>query len=70
MLDLINSVEGSLLEKLTVLSADQEIPRFLTNLELHYRPRKSQPTVLILSRMDLVNTVPLYFYKIHFNIIL
>ena len=59
-----------LLEKLTGFAANQEIPRILCNLKVHYRTRKRPPTVHILSQLHPVPTTPSHFLKIHLNIIL
>jgi len=51
-------------------SASQEIPHILRNPEVHYGIHKNQPPVLILGQTNSVHALPLYFFKIHFNIIL
>jgi hypothetical protein len=51
-------------------SANQEIPHILLNLKFHYHTHNSPPLVPILSQINTVHTLPSYFSKIHFNIIL
>ena len=59
-----------LLEKLTGFAANQEIPRILWNLKVHYHTHKRPPPFPILSQLHPVPTTPSYFLKIHLNIIL
>jgi hypothetical protein len=50
-------------------SASQEILRILWNPKIHYRAYRNLPLVRILTQMNSVHIFPLYFPKIHFNII-
>jgi hypothetical protein len=51
-------------------SASQEISRLLGNPKVHYRVHKSPPLVPILNQTSPAHTIPTYFPKIHFNIII
>jgi len=50
-------------------SPSQDIRRILWNPQVHYHLNNSPLYVPILSKMNPVRTFPLYFFKIHFNII-
>jgi hypothetical protein len=58
-----------LLEKLTLFSACQEIPRILWNTKVHYRFHKCPPPVPIPNQLDPVHTSTSYYLKIRLNII-
>jgi hypothetical protein len=48
----------------------QDIPCLFWNPKAHYYIHKGQPFVLILSYLNPILTLPPYFFKTHFNIIL
>jgi hypothetical protein len=66
----LTSRSGIHSEKLRVRSASQEILRVLWNPKVHHRIHKSPTPVDILSQMNLIHTLKLYFPKTHFNIII
>jgi hypothetical protein len=47
-----------------------QIPRIVWNPKFHYRIHKSTPLVNVLNQTDTIHTVPAYFFKIYFNVIL
>jgi hypothetical protein len=61
---------NSFLDKAGSCSASCEIHHRLWNLKVHCHVHKALPMVPALSQMDLFHTFLLYFFKIHFNIIL
>jgi hypothetical protein len=64
------TVWSRLLQKLTVHSASQEIPRLLWNQKIHYRVHNSSPEVPIPSQINPVYTFPPYLSKTLFDIVL
>jgi hypothetical protein len=51
-------------------STSQEISRILWNLKIHDCVHNSIPLAPNLSQINPVHSVPFYFFKTHFNIIL
>jgi hypothetical protein len=51
-------------------SASQEIPHILWNLKIHDRVHNSLPLIPTFSQINPVHSVPSYFFKTHFNIML
>jgi hypothetical protein len=68
--DLSNSMEHSPSWEANSHSYSQEIRRPLWNTKVYYCGHKDPPLIPILSQMKPVHTLPSYFFKIHFNIIL
>jgi hypothetical protein len=46
-----------------------KFPACLWNPKIHYRFNKNTPLAPVLSQMDPVHTLPLYFFKINVNVI-
>ena len=65
-----NSMEQSPPRGANRSAANHEINYILRNSKLHYLAHKSTPTLHILSQMNKVQGLSLYFFPIHFNIIL
>jgi hypothetical protein len=65
-----NSKELSLSWDDGISTSSQEIPCTLWNPKIHYCGHKSTSLVTILSQINSIHTIPSYFFKIHFNIIL
>jgi hypothetical protein len=53
-----------------VRSVSQEIPRLLRNPTVHYCVHKSPPPIPVLSQMNPIRTLQIWFLKVHFNITL
>ena len=70
IMNLLTPWSRVLLEKLTGFAANQEIPRMLWNMKVHYRTHKRPPPIPILSQLHPVPTTPSHFLKSHLNIIL
>lgn len=60
-------MEQSLLQKLIVCSASQEIYRLLGNPKVQYCVHKSSLSVSVLNQMNSIYTLQHYFHKIYFN---
>jgi hypothetical protein len=69
-LELPNSVEQRSSTGVTDGSALQEIIRDLWDSKVHCRVEKGLPLVPMSSQVNQVYSISLYFFKIHFNIIL
>jgi hypothetical protein len=64
-----NCLHGNrvLLEKLTVRSVAQEIPRLLWNPKVHYRVHKSPPMVTVLIELNSVHAFTPYFIEASYD---
>jgi hypothetical protein len=60
---------NNLLLKLIVTQLAKKLPRLLYDSKVHDRVHKSPPLIPIMSQMQPVHTFPLYFPRIHSNII-
>jgi hypothetical protein len=64
MMTITNSGEESSSAEAISCSGIQEIPSLLWNLKVHYNVHKSPLVVPILSRMNPVHTLQLFFFKL------
>ena len=67
---LTKSMEQTSSEEHSRFSASQKMPYILWNLKVHYYVYKSSPILLVLRQTNPFHTFPLYFLRIHFNIII
>jgi hypothetical protein len=63
-------MEESSFEKLIILSAGQEISHILWDMKVHEYIHKTQPLPSIMSQINPIHILPLYFIKVHINITL
>jgi len=65
-----DSMEQTHILKSDSRSDDQEIPRLLYTMKVHYPVQKNPPLIHILYQINLVHIIITYFFKTNFNIIL